>query len=1156
VDQLEILPLNKQLTVVAEKTGIRFSARGLDLSRATDWPRPLSAFGERLAHRVPTLIENGQANTTSAGVFLSYEQIDTLSVEDAELFDSLASWSPFSIELSAFSAIGNPDFRLRTRFLLGDLEVDPLRVGAFLRLRGTVYRLPSASHRLLKLVEDLNRWPAEQKRNRRNVLLRWSEILALVGDAGAELDRYLNGERITTPERVHLDLHTDNEGRISVVPTFDDVPESSLHREYLRFQDVQEIYDLSDPQGTRLRVVIRPKVQQALDKVKRLRRLSGNERDRVLSNPMLLLGDEPEGGIADLLHFGPRVKGIGEYPQYVRAFTASEERWTDLGSEKDGVPPIKAGLECTDYEGERKVLYFSNREEIQELLDNLQQAQSAQRPVVEYKGVHLPVGSGLIADLEKIIKEFSTEGEGKTGGRTQTKAPRTGVLIYTNQEGEEYSEGVPDKGPHPEGGFALPSTLLSSVILKKHQEEGLSWLQRMFRQTSVKGVLLADDMGLGKTLQVLTFLAWVIEDALKLVADRESGPYKPILVVAPLILLDEAGWSGEIKRFFRSSHFMPSQILHGRALNQLRKEKGTEADSSRPLLDIDAIRANRLVITNYETIANFSLTFATIPWSLVIADEAHTFKDPNTKVSYTMKALKADFRVALTGTPVQNRLLDLWNLVDFLQPGPLLGSAREFESKYEKKSSKEDEGKIVTEELRRRLCIGHQDAVLLRRTKGEHLPGLPTKRGHVIHCPLTKEQRGLHVNFIQQANTSHGGGSAFMLLSSINKLCQHPALLDGGAASASPATLIAASSKLRAVIDKLKEIRQRQEKALIFAWFRDAQEILKRVIESELSLDIHILNGQTRGVGSQMLAARTRMIKEFEEKHGFNVLILSPEVAGVGLTIVKANHVLHYGRWWNPAVEDQATDRVYRIGQERDVEVYYFIATDPLERFKTFDEHLHSLISRKRRNAENFLAPQPSYETLQSELLHEVREAAGVVSETTNISSISTPQAVAALTPVEFEALMAAMLEKEGYTVVLTPYSNDRGIDIVGISAAEILFVQCKHAQDGRTFDRAAIDEVVGGETYYTYNFFPPGFRGRVPCLMVAANGEADSQTRRDAEQRGVILSTGQSLLKRIANAQVTRPLLDVVEGQRLHTLSDLQQRLLQIAEKNSRRAS
>jgi SNF2 family DNA or RNA helicase len=194
--------------------------------------------------------------------------------------------------------------------------------------------------------------------------------------------------------------------------------------------------------------------------------------------------------------------------------------------------------------------------------------------------------------------------------------------------------------------------------------------------------------------------------------------------------------------------------------------------------------------------------------------------------------------------------------------------------------------------------------------------------------------------------------------------------------SDNPASLIAAAEKLRAVLNQLRDIRRRQEKALVFAWFRDAQEILRRVIESEFGMEVHILNGQTRGTGSKMLAARTRMIREFEEKAGFNVLILSPEVAGFGLTIVKANHVLHYGRWWNPAVEDQATDRVYRIGQERNVEVYYFIATDPLGRFKTFDEHLHSLITRKRQSAENFLAPQADVETLQSELLHRVQEGA------------------------------------------------------------------------------------------------------------------------------------------------------------------------------------
>lgn len=429
---------------------------------------------------------------------------------------------------------------------------------------------------------------------------------------------------------------------------------------------------------------------------------------------------------------------------------------------------------------------------------------------------------------------------------------------------------------------------------------------------------------------------------------------------------------------------MPYQVLYGKELKQLRREQGTEAALSRPLLDIDAIRRNRVVITNYETVANYALTFATIPWSIVVADEAHTFKDPNTRIAYTMKALKANFRVAMTGTPIQNRMLDLWNLVDFLQPGPLLGSAKEFEAQYERRSVGEEEAKKATMRLRQRLRIDRHDAVLLRRTKEEHLPGLPQKRERVIQCPLT--------------------------------------------------------------------------------------------------------------------------------------------------------------------VEDQATDRVYRIGQERDVEVCYFVATDPLGRFTTFDEHLHSLISGKRRNARDFLEPQADADSLQSELLQQVRKDTKSISEAGVVSPSITPQMVAALSPSEFEALVAAMLEAEGYKTILTPYANDRGIDVIGIRKTEVLFIQCKHSQDGRSFERVAIDEVAYGETYYTLHLLPGALRERRPRLTVVANGEADSRAHREAELRGVQLFTGRSLFQRLTKAKVTRALLDRMEGQRINSLNDVRARLEEVA--------
>src|SRR5439155_11275574 len=252
--QLEVVRLGAGVRVVADDHAIHFSAPGSDLSRDANWPRPLLPLGERFALRLPTLVRNGQAEVTSSGISLPYEQVRELGDEDAALFDVLCHWSPLSTELSAYSVLGAPNFRLRIRFLLVDIQVQPEVVVAFVKLRGTVYRLHLSAHRMLHLVEDLNAWPEERKANRSEVFSRWADIRALLGEAGAEIeDRYLLAENAIAPSSVHLDLHDHGGGRVSVVPSFDGVPESSLHREYLRFSTVQEVYDVPQPDGGRVR---------------------------------------------------------------------------------------------------------------------------------------------------------------------------------------------------------------------------------------------------------------------------------------------------------------------------------------------------------------------------------------------------------------------------------------------------------------------------------------------------------------------------------------------------------------------------------------------------------------------------------------------------------------------------------------------------------------------------------------------------------------------------------------------------------------------------------------------------------------------------------------------------------------------------------------
>jgi SNF2 family DNA or RNA helicase len=211
------------------------------------------------------------------------------------------------------------------------------------------------------------------------------------------------------------------------------------------------------------------------------------------------------------------------------------------------------------------------------------------------------------------------------------------------------------------------------------------------------------------------------------------------------------------------------------------------------------------------------------------------------------------------------------------------------------------------------------------------------------------------------------------------QLSQHPALLTRDGEEASPAELIADSSKLRAVIQQLHKIRGSREKAIIFARHRAMQSILAKVLASEFQLPVRIINGDTKMKASSLRVqgARTRsaILDEFRAKPGFNIVILSPFVAGIGLTITEANHVFHYGRWWNPAVESQATDRTYRIGQTKEVFVYIPILRDRSGQIPvTFDERLDALMERKYRLAEDFLKPLPPEEGIGGELVDELRK--------------------------------------------------------------------------------------------------------------------------------------------------------------------------------------
>jgi SNF2 family DNA or RNA helicase len=536
--------------------------------------------------------------------------------------------------------------------------------------------------------------------------------------------------------------------------------------------------------------------------------------------------------------------------------------------------------------------------------------------------------------------------------------------------------------------FERPRSLREDRNLRPHQEQGVRWLQTCSQIDERTGVLLADDMGVGKTAQILTFLAWCIESGKFPGLSKREPPFQPILIVAPLILVDTRTWEKEMEKFFTNDGviFWPVLSLHGDQLAKLRRDDaaGRETEIGKPILDLSRIQRHKVVITNYETIKSYQHSFAFVKdgaplWSFIISDEAQEFKVPSTKISHAMKALKAQMHIACTGTPVENRLLDLWNICDALQPG-LLSSARDFVAKYENKQAGSTQENSLLE-LKKTLLFQQPHAFLLRRTKSD-VAELPPKLVFKLDCDMSDAEIEAHRSLLSKLKSDSRQSRFLSALQSFVQLYQHPAMLTDNAEDLSAGELVSQSSKLRVLIAKLHEIRGRREKVIIFARLRTMQGILAKVLQAEFQLPVRIINGETKLRGSSSLnkaglKTRNAILHDFQNTPGFNVLILSPFVAGIGLTIVEANHVVHYGRWWNPAVESQATDRAYRIGQTKEVSVYLPILRDPSRRVApTFDERLDLLMDNKHRLAEDFLRPLAPEDEMRDELFGDLRAEA------------------------------------------------------------------------------------------------------------------------------------------------------------------------------------
>lgn len=454
------------------------------------------------------------------------------------------------------------------------------------------------------------------------------------------------------------------------------------------------------------------------------------------------------------------------------------------------------------------------------------------------------------------------------------------------------------------------------ATLRPYQEEGVRWLATL--AAAGTGAVLADDMGLGKTMQVLALTA----------AEHSVDRRGPTLVIAPLTLV--ATWGRE------ASTFAPALDVH--VHHGAGRDRGESAG--------ERLAAADLVLTSYGTAARDAELLAGVPWKRVVADEAQTIKNPSTAVSRAVRSIPADHRVALTGTPVENRLDELRAVFDFANPG-LLGSASTFRARFAVPIESHRDEAAAT---RLRTLAA---PFVLRRLKSDPriAADLPAKQHIRVDAPLTREQATLYQavveDMLEQVKESEGTsrkGAILTGLTGLKQVCNHPAhylgdgssLLRGGRHR---------SGKLAALEEVLTEVLEAGEKVLLFTQYRAFGDLILPMLERRAAAGVPFLHGGVTAAG------RAAMVESFQGADGPPVMLASLRAGGTGLTLTEANHVVHLDRWWNPAVENQATDRVHRIGQSRVVQVRTLVAPG------TVEDRIDELLEAKRDLAELALGP-------------------------------------------------------------------------------------------------------------------------------------------------------------------------------------------------------
>lgn len=995
------------------------------------------------------LADNGSAEERGDGFLVPHEAVSVLSSHDLMMLGLPESF-PFVVRIESEGDLQDPEFRFNWGFYVHyHGEKLPLnRCGSLLLQDGNpVYSLP---WNLLKLCEALTEANVFDGPKDLAVNLRALKVIQdLAKEGGAELEPLLAETQVDVPEKLGIKLAREGEG-ISVAP---ELPEISIdsqrfERQVAKNSQPRDVYTESLPDGSRRRVIFSEAQKGELKKIKRHRYVSPEEKEDFINHPEEYF--DPD--LVDLDSFSDRVREIGYYkPKYYSFIMPYKSMWFE-------------GLMTEDETGEQQKIVVKNEDDLDFLSMAIAQAVENSGESVMWGDLDIPLeqAQDLYSRAEKRLRGDS-KAQAVSKGDSPGKTRNDVLIIFENVETLDFAETTPTS-VGLEHLYETPPNLGKGFFLLPHQQEGVAWLQQLSRlhEEASVGAMLADDMGLGKTLQILAFVEWH-----NTVRNAEGKPY---LVVAPVALLEN--WQEEYRKFF------PDGAL---AVHPLYGNSGTALPPKDTEHNVPKL-PKAIYLTTYETLRKRQRFFCAVDWAVTILDEAQKIKTPGTLVTNSAKALKAGVRIAATGTPVENTLVDLWCLSDFIMPG-LLGSAKEFNKTYQRPLQDPDTDiRALGEALQGKLgCF------FKRRLKEDILKDLPLKHVEKFPRPMPPYQSQVYREAVDRLvlareNDKKTHGFILKTLQKLRDISDHPYLVEMGEGfhKGRPCPeLVETSAKLEVTMDILRQIRDKGEKVILFALRRPIQDLLQKILSEAFCLPmehVSIINGSTPA--SPTLAKRGELSRQkavdlFQSRPGFQAIVISPLAAGFGLNIVEANHVIHYSRHWNPAKEAQATDRAYRIGQKRDVYVYYPMATG--QGFQSFDEILDERLRMKMDLAQGTLFPTETIEVTPADLLEDLTKE---TPRATSSSRWITEQDLDNMSQELFEAMIVVLWALQGYETRFISQKTSRGADVVAVKDGEgYLF---KVEQSKEFVGEPAIIELLKGLGYYREQFG----QGLAPCIV------------------------------------------------------------------------